>query len=310
MQTSTPAKVILFGEHAVVYGQPAIAVPVTSLRAYVSVAPAVPGSGILLDTVTANFSLVDLSAEPEVSLPYALWLALREWGIHTTPDLLFTLTSDIPLGRGLGSGAAVSASLIKTLALALGKSLEKDALNALVYEVEKKHHGTPSGIDNTVVVYEQPIYFVRGQAIESIKIGTTCTFLVGDSGYGTPTHIPVGDVRRLYEREPERASAMFAQIGEITQRARAAIESGKLATLGELMNQNHDLLQRLGVSSVELDLLCESALAAGALGAKMSGGGRGGNMLALVLEPNVAAVSRALQKAGAVRVIKTRLLPD
>jgi mevalonate kinase len=100
---------------------------------------------------------------------------------------------------------------------------------------------------------------------------------------------------------------MFERIGEITRAARQAIEGGDAASLGTLMNANHELLQRLTVSSIELDLLVESAIDAGALGAKMSGGGRGGNIIALVTESHTRQVIAALHSAGAARVVKTRL---
>lgn len=311
METSAPAKIILFGEHAVVYGQPAIAIPVTSLRVRVNVEVQPVGAGLILYLPTVRGEGIHIptltAADDEISLAFAVRSALTHWGLIAPPDLALTLYSDIPQGRGLGSGAAVSAALIRALATALGREISNDTLNGLVYEVEKKHHGTPSGIDNTVIVYEQPVYFVRGEPIQPLQIKTPFTLLIGDTGYGTPTHVPVGDVRRLMETRPEKYQPIIAQIGEIAHTARDAIESGNIGILGELMNENHGLLQRLTVSSVELDVLCETALEAGAWGAKMSGGGRGGNMLALVEDSQAETVMKALTSAGAARVVKTRV---
>jgi mevalonate kinase len=312
MQTSASGKIILFGEHAVVYGQPAIAVPVTSLRARVRVEAAPPGSGLTIESPGTHQTLRVTSLTEEdagSSLVFAAQLFLQHIQSDRLPDLTLHLNSDVPIGRGLGSGAAVSTAVMRALSEALAKPISKEDLNALIYEVEKRHHGTPSGIDNTVIVYEQPVYFVRGQPIQNISIQIPFTLLVGDTGYGTPTHLTVGDVRRLYETKPDATTAIFQRIGEIVRQARQAIETGEIHALGALMNENHELLQRLTVSSLELDVLCETALAAGARGAKMSGGGRGGNMLALVTDSTAERVMRALYSAGAARVVKTRVRP-
>jgi mevalonate kinase len=311
-EASAPAKIILFGEHAVVYGQAALAAPIHSLRARVTAELSQSTKGVNLFSPHIRHPLAipyptDTAEETPNSLVYAVQIALQHWGLAQAPNVELQLNSEIPLGRGLGSGAAVATALIRALAGLLELPLTDDDLNTLVYEVEKKHHGTPSGIDNTVIVYEKPVYFVRGQAIETVNIAQNWPLLVADTGYGTPTHITVGDVRRLYDKRPEPTQAIFERIGAITQAARQAIEGGHLHKLGALMNENHELLQKLAVSSVELDVLCEAALGAGAYGAKMSGGGRGGNMLVYAAESLSEGVIRALQSAGATRVIKTRL---
>jgi mevalonate kinase len=303
-----PGKIILFGEHAVVHGQPAIAVPLSAVGATVTAEPGAPGSGLAVRVPDLDQPL-PYEATPETSpyynaLIYPLQVALNAWHLPE-PDLLLTVRSTIPIASGLGSGAALATALIRALGDALERPPSNDALNPLVYEVEKRHHGTPSGIDNTVIVYQQPVYFVRGRPPETFTIARPFTLLVADSGHGTPTHITVGDVRRLYESEPERVGAIFARIGEIVQTARSAIESGTMEALGPLMDENHALLRELTVSSAELDRLGSAARAAGASGAKLSGGGRGGNLLALVESDQAAAVTAALRQAGAVNVIQT-----
>ncbi|HVO70585.1 MAG TPA: mevalonate kinase, partial [Aggregatilineaceae bacterium] len=231
-------------------------------------------------------------------------VALNAWHLPES-DLLLTVHSTIPIASGLGSGAALATALIRALGHALERPPSNEALNPLVYEVEKRHHGTPSGIDNTVIVYQQPVYFVRGRLPEPFIIACPFTLLVADSGHGTPTHITVRDVRRLYESEPKRVGAIFDRIGAIVEAARSAIESGTMGALGLLMDENHALLRELTVSSADLDRLGSAARAAGAAGAKLSGGGRGGNLLALVEPDQAAAVAAALRRAGAVNVIQT-----
>lgn len=307
---SAPGKIILFGEHAVVYGQPAIAVPLTAVQVTVTAEPAPPGSGLTIHAADLDRTLITNQAAPDSpffdALVYPAQLALQHLRAPA-PDLRLTVRSTIPLASGLGSGAALAAALMRALAAALGVPLPDDALNPLVYEVEKRHHGTPSGIDNTVIVYARPVYFVRGAAPQTLSVARSFTLLVADSGQSSPTRLTVGDVRRLYDANPPRLDALFARIGEIVRAARRAIESGAVHALGPLMDENHALLRELTVSSASLDRLCQAARDAGALGAKLSGGGRGGNMIALVREPDAAPVTAALCAAGAVRVLSTQV---
>jgi mevalonate kinase len=219
--------------------------------------------------------------------------------------LTIHIDSEIPIASGLGSGAAVTAALARGLAEAVGQALDNKTLNRIVYEVEKIHHGTPSGIDNTVVVYEQPVYFVRGEPVAVMTIGRPFDLLVVDSGKRALTRDAVGDVRTLYEADPDRIRPLLARIGEIAVKAHQKITSGAVDALGPLMCENHTLLQRLTVSSPELDRLVDVAMESGALGAKLSGGGRGGNMIVLVTESSRAGVEKALLHAGATRVLLT-----
>lgn len=307
---TAPAKIILFGEHAVVFDQPAIAVPVSSLRAYATAEPGPTGEGlrILASGLDARLPPNVASDVLDNALTYAAQLVLRKLGI-APPDLLIRVDSQIPMASGLGSGAAVSAAIIRALCLALGATLTDDQLNALVYEVEKMHHGTPSGIDNTVIVYESPVFYRRGQAVERLSIGKPFRLLIGDTGHGALTRIAVGDVVRLVETEPERYRPVIEAIGQIVASARAAIEQGNIDVLGPLMRQNHAHLQTLTVSSHELDSLVNAAIAAGAIGAKLSGGGRGGNMIALVTEASADRVRHALLDSGAAQVFETVVGP-
>ncbi|PJF34736.1 MAG: mevalonate kinase [Candidatus Thermofonsia Clade 1 bacterium] len=300
---SAPAKIILFGEHAVVYGEPAIAAPFKTLQAQVTATPAPPGSGLSIlgaaDGLALHVSLAN--DRPDNALIYAAQLVLRALG-KQPPDLTLELRSNIPIGGGFGSGAAVSAALMRALSAALGNLLSGEALNSLVYQVEQLHHGTPSGIDNTVIVYEQPVYFVRGRAPETFKVGAPLHFLVIDSGVSASTRETVSAVRRLYTADQARYGAIISEIGALVRSARQLIETGsQLEALGELMNANHALLRALSVSSTHLDQLCAVARAQGAYGAKLSGGGRGGSLIALI-EPDLAPrLSAALRQAGAAQ---------
>jgi mevalonate kinase len=304
---SAPAKIILFGEHAVVYGQPAIAIPVPALRAYAEVKPAPAGQGLRIHALDTDQDVsVSLLAQVDDALTHMAQLVLKHFNM-SPPDITIELRSRIPIASGLGSGAAVSAALARALAGAGGQALATDTLNDLVYELEKRHHGTPSGIDNTVIVYEQPVYFVRNQPIERLDVAGVWHFVIGDTGQASLTKAAVAAVRALYDQDQPHIQPVLDKIGEVTSEARRALQTGDAASVGRLMAENHSLLQQLNVSSEQLDRLVAAAGDAGALGAKMSGGGRGGNMIALVSSRTRTRVAEALRAAGAVHVYETVL---
>jgi mevalonate kinase len=195
--------------------------------------------------------------------------------------------------------------MIRALSAHFGHALTDEQVNALAYEIEKLHHGTPSGIDNTVITYARPVYFVKGKPIETLRVGAPFTLVIGDTGIPAPTKESVGDVRKAWEADKKRWEKVFDKVGTIAQQARKAIETGKTERLGALMDENHAVLQTMNVSSPELDRLVLMARAAGAEGAKLSGGGRGGNMIALVKPDRADQVASALLAAGAKRTLVT-----
>lgn len=302
VSASAPGKIILCGEHAVVYGRPAIAIPITQVQATATVESAPPGAGLILSApdLGRTVRLVDAPADdPLAAISRATLAHLRA----PAPDATLIVRATIPLASGMGSSAAVSAACARALALYLGAPLDAATLSALVYEVEKLHHGTPSGIDNTVIAYEQPVYFVRGQPIERLAIHTPFHLAIADTGVASLTRIAVGDVRRAWEADPATYERLFDEIGAIVRAARTALETGEVDRLGPLLTANQERLRQIGVSSPELERLIAAALAAGATGAKLCGGGRGGNMIALIAPSTQAAVVEALQAAGATRVL-------
>jgi len=302
VKASAVGKIILFGEHAVVYGRAALAVPVSQVRAEAEVTPSArPGIWIEAPDVQLSAELKSLPSDhPLAAVIHNLLFALS---IDPYPDLAIRVTSTIPVAAGLGSGAAVSVALLRALAAALDRPLTDDQVSAYAFEIEKLHHGTPSGIDNAVVTRARPVYFIKGRPIELLRVPEPFTMVIGHTGIPAPTREAVGDVRRLWERAPEEWDVVFDGIQALANMAREAIEGGAWRHLGPLMDENHALLQRLTVSSPELDQLVLAARRAGALGAKLSGGGRGGNMIALAPESGPQPIADALAEAGATRVL-------
>lgn len=306
MKASAPGKIILFGEHAVVYNRPALAVPVKQVHVDVEVRDSdTAGVWIHAPVIDLHAELSTLPSDhPIGSVILSLFQHLN---ISRRSNLEIYISSTIPVASGLGSGAAVSVALIRAISSYFSYSLTNEQINSLVYESERLHHGTPSGIDNTVITYAMPVYFIKGQPIETFKAGKPFTIVIGDTGIPAPTKESVGDVRRLWLRDSVYYEDIFDEIAQLALIARRSIESGKPELLGELMDQNHAFLQQLTVSSPELDKLVDAARNAGALGAKLSGGGRGGNMIALVEQASAESVAEALMSAGAVRTIITEV---
>jgi mevalonate kinase len=311
ISATAPGKVILFGEHAVVYGFPAIAVPVTQVRAKAIVLANPLGKTGQVEIDAPDINLHSLLSELPSDHPFAVLFSnlLDRMGVKAMPACQVRISSSIPVAAGLGSGAAVSVALGRALSSFLGHPLSNDQISELAYQVEKKYHGTPSGIDNTVITFSQPVYYVRGQPFERLTLAQPFTLVIADSGIQSQTSNVVADVRQGWQSHPQPYEKMFDSIGQISRLARGLINEGLVQELGPLMITNHQVLKELGVSCPELDRLVEAAVNSGALGAKLSGAGRGGNMIALVNPQDADHVSETLLYAGATRIITSRVEP-
>lgn len=319
MTTGTACgKIILFGEHAVVYGRPALAVPLSQLRAKAFVTRRAQ-EGIVIHARDLEREIVVNDASASEPLAAITRMTLERLGLYENLDI--SVESDLPLAGGLGSGAAISTALVRALAAHFDQALTPAQISALVYETEKMYHGTPSGIDNTVIAYEQPVRFDRpkpsaqtsvgqttlGWEITPFRIARPFTLAIANTGVTSPTKITVGDVRRGWEQDPVRYEKTFDTIGEIVQRAQDAVARSENEALGKLMTRNQDALRELGVSSPEVERLLDAGLHAGAAGGKLSGGGGGGNVIFYMGEGRADMVKRALLDAGAVSVIVTKI---
>jgi mevalonate kinase len=300
-------KVILFGEHAVVYGRPAIAVPVSEVQAQARVEPGAAGQGTVVVAPDLDRRVVVSNAPADDPLACIVRLALKAMHCMPDPDLTITVTSTVPIARGMGSGAAVSTAIVRALAKHFAHWFPSQVVSDLVYETEVLYHGTPSGIDNSVVAYEKPVYFVKDQVREVFWVGRPFLLAIADTGIESSTREVVADLRQRYQSDPDRYLPLFDRVGEIAVTARSAIEQGQIEGLGRLMDENHALLQELGVSCPELDRLVVAAREGDALGAKLSGAGWGGNVIALITQETVGRVSMMMRLAGARRIIITEV---
>src|SRR4030066_1352046 len=169
---SAPGKIILFGEHAVVYGRPAIAVPILQVRAkaIVSVDPrSAPGLVIIkAPDIGLETALSDLPDNPPLAA--VLWKAASAIKLSHIPACTIQITSSIPIAAGMGSGAAVLVGILGAFSDSMGHPLSDEQVSQLAYEVEIIYHGTPSGIDNTVITYANPVYFVKGKPVEILRV--------------------------------------------------------------------------------------------------------------------------------------------
>ncbi len=311
ISSSAPGKIILFGEHAVVYGRPAIAIPVHQRKASVYIlADPLAETGrveIIAPDIDMQTTLRDLPEEHPFSC--LLKLVQNHLRLDHLPAMRMKIKSSIPIASGLGSGTAVSVAIIGQ-SPNVGQKISDAEVSSLTFEIEKLYHGSPSGIDNTVISYTQPIFFIRDQCIETLAVGREYHFLVAHSGIASKTVEVVGSVRAGWEKEHAYYENLFDEIGEISLKAKAALSKGDVSAIGSLMNQNQVLLSQIGVSSPELELLISTAQKAGALGVKLSGAGRGGNIITLVNPETSSAIAQALRGAGAQDVFPTSLPPS
>lgn len=294
MHASACGKVILLGEHAVVYGVPALC---GALEGGASV-EAVPGDGALRVPAWG----LEVRPGTDVSLGQAYAAVLASLAASRGPALPplqndFVVSFTIPTGAGLGSSAALSVALIRAIDRALGLGLGAGEVDAAALAAERVFHGSPSGLDHTVAQHGGFGLFRRGQGLTPITGTPPLRLLIGHTGRARDTKARVARVAELYRELPESTGACFARIEQLVGQAVAALRRGDLNALGAAMNENQSVLEKIEVSCPEIEAMCQLALAAGAAGAKLTGGGGGGCVVALApgREGEVAA---AWQRAG------------
>lgn len=309
ISVSAPGKIILCGEHAVVYQQPAIAIPVQQVASTTKIFahPTAPKGQVWVKADAIQVEGVLESLNENHPIRNAVELVKKLFSIDHLPACEIRITSTIPIASGLGSSASTAVSLISVLSEFIDHSLSTAEISELAYEVEKLHHGNPSGIDNAVIAYNRPVFFRRGEPLEFLEIASPLHLIIANTGIHASTIEAVTGVRGRWQNDLTKYNALFKKIGEISEQVRQYLSSGDVSHIGQLLSLNHSYLQEMGVSCPELDALVSESLNVGALGAKLSGGGLGGNMIALVNPGESSRINNALLHAGAKSTIEMTL---
>ncbi len=291
------AKIILFGEHSVVYKQPAIALPLYSVDVNVTITPRDTGQWIEsryydgpIDRLNGNLLGVK---------------KLINWIVTNIgdPAVTFTLkiTSKIPSERGMGSSAATAVAITRALYDFFEVPLSRAELLKIANIEELVTHGNPSGIDTATVSSDNPVWFVKNQQNEQIDFNLSSDFLVvADSGIKGKTSAAVGLIAENKITNPDAVNPLIKQLGKIAIQAREGLRTANSGLIGKLMTESHQILCKLGVSTPTLDRFVKLAINSGAYGAKLTGSGMGGCMIALVDSSQKAQkLATTLRNAGA-----------
>lgn len=272
------AKLILFGEHAVVYGKPAVVAGLPRGARSVARTAGADTSTITLrsadDEVMVDRVVSDPNGEPLAASFHAI---LQQFDARAPVDLDVTL--EVPVGVGLGSSAAMAVATARAVGELFG---EPDRVDDAVRASEEVFHGNPSGIDQLAATEGGLIFFSRGERIEAAPIeAPPLTLAVCQAGPAASTAEMVGKVAARKRREGQLVDYLNMLIGDTARTATEALREGDWSRVGELMEINHGALCALGVSTAAIDAACHTARQAGALGAKLTGAGGGGCVFAL-----------------------------
>jgi len=278
-------KIILLGEHGVVYGRHALAVPIP-------------------DAVRVRLTDADRLSH---ALPEEFVACLLDNLGEMDARVRIDVDSRLPFGKGLGSSAAIAVAIARAFDERLGLGLDDERINAIAFESEKLAHGTPSGVDNTLSTYARPILFRRDESlqIDTLDVDALPPLLIAWGDETGKTSEMVAGVRARHEQAPEAFDAVFDQMGVLSQQGADWLRAGAWTELGAAMNICQGLLNAIGVSTPELERMVVLARQSGALGAKLTGAGGGGSIVALCPD-GIGEVRDAMQMAG----YNTLLLAD
>ncbi|MBT4162478.1 MAG: mevalonate kinase, partial [Gammaproteobacteria bacterium] len=286
-------KVILLGEHAVVYGKPAIAVPIkNAVVAEVSDADHSPEIHVPawdIDDKLEESNTVWWQTIQDVFTQ--LDIADRKFSVHVKPN--------IPAAMGLGGSAAIAVAIVRAVSKHFNLDLNNEEVNHFAFICEKAAHGTPSGIDNTIATFGQPLVYQAGEQprMDMLEFPKELNLVIGISDSPSLTVDMVAGVRERWRKNRKLYESLFENFRQVTESGIDAITTSDYVALGHMMTINHGLLSAIQVSSPELDRMVQIARDHGALGAKLTGAGGGGSIVA-VADDNTDAIVHGLSRNG------------
>jgi mevalonate kinase len=311
---SAPGKVILTGEHFVVFGAPALAIAInrrivvgvnqrTDRRLHI-----VSSLGKSGEFEQDKFNLEEGGPEARDFLEpvrIAAESVLKRYGANK--GLNIQVNSDVPVASGLGSSSAISVATVASVGEAIGLNLSKEEILDLSLTAERFVHKNPSGIDIAIATFGGTILYERERGMTRIEDMPNLALVIGNTGIARNTGSLVESVRRRRDHFPSTINPLIAAAQALTGSAVEALRARDLEKLGELLDINHGLLAAVGTSCIELDRLVYAARSVGALGAKLTGAGGGGCMIALCSDENLVTVSEAIRRANGspITVVKT-----
>lgn len=271
------AKIILMGEHSVVYGQPAIALPLPDVKLTVTLTPSDQGQ-----TVTSRYFTGDWHDLPPVMQGVRQLIATLVEHFDGNADCWhLNIDSQLPAERGMGSSAATAVAIVRAFFDYYDTPLSRHELLALADVGEQITHRSPSGLDAATVSSKTPLYYIKGHEGTPIPMNLQATMVIADTGVKGATKEAIMAVQELLKTDHEHAQTHIEHLGQLVDNSRQFLAKGEVFKLGTTLNAAQQDLQALQVSDDQLDHLIDVAIHHGALGAKLTGGGRGGCMFAI-----------------------------
>lgn len=299
------SKIILIGEHAVVYNKPAIAIPLKNITCKVTITENNLNDIVIMsDLFQGSISELPIFLE---SLKVVIIETLKILN-SSKNNITVIIDSDIPLQRGMGSSASVSIAIIRSLFHYFNKTLTTEKTLELVHISEKLLHGNPSGIDATVITTEQAIYFKKNEPFKLLNLNLACYLIIADSGITGSTKEAINMVKKIKKEDTFKHTTIMNHLENLSNQMLQFIMKNHLKKIGEIMTNAHHYLQQLNLSTPLIDKLVSVALKNGALGAKLTGGGLGGCIIALAQTIEQAEViSQKLKENGAQKVFINKI---